>query len=150
MKKGDRAYCIGHLYIDGERYCDTIEDYDRGLDDSMKLVDIKNKKVWGQTAIPTGTYPLVTNIVSQKFYQYSYYKNYCYGKLPRLLNVKGFDGILMHRGANENNSAGCLILGYNTVVGAVTDSQKAWEKVYQKIKGRTDVTIEIKRKYALV
>jgi len=28
-------YTIGHIYIDGEYVCDTIEDTDRGLTDQM-------------------------------------------------------------------------------------------------------------------
>lgn len=147
VKRGNRAYCIGRLYISGEYVCDTLEDLDRGLDDDWKLVDIKAKKVYGQTAIPTGTYPLVTNIVSSTFFQKSYYQKYCYGKLPRLLNVKGYSGILIHRGVNEGNSEGCILVGYNTIVGALTDSQKAFEKVYEKIRGKNNVTIEVTRKY---
>ncbi len=42
--------------------------------------------------------------------------------MPRLLNVKGFDGILIHKGSNANSSAGCIIVGKNTVVGGVTSS----------------------------
>lgn len=51
-------YCIGKLYVNGVYVCDTIEDYDRMLDDSMTLQEILKKKVKGQTAIPTGTYKL--------------------------------------------------------------------------------------------
>ena len=40
--------------------------------------------------------------------------------------------------------AGCIILGYNTVVGAVTSSQAAFEKVYKILKTATDkIYIEI-------
>ena len=28
-------YTIGHIYIDGEYICDSIEDKDRGLNDQM-------------------------------------------------------------------------------------------------------------------
>ena len=41
------SYTIGRLYINGVRVCDTIEDKDRGLDDSMSVEDIKAKKVYG-------------------------------------------------------------------------------------------------------
>ena len=42
--------------------------------------------------------------------------------MPRLLNVKGFDGILIHKGSNADSSAGCIIVGKNTVKGGVTNS----------------------------
>jgi len=35
------TYTIGKLYIDGKYYCDTVEDKDRGLKDSMTVEDIK-------------------------------------------------------------------------------------------------------------
>lgn len=137
------AYTIGHLYIDGQYVCDTIEDKDRGLKQSMPVKDILAKKVKSETAIPTGTYNVTLNVVSPKFVQKAYYKQYCGGRLPRLLNVPGFDGILMHRGSDQNSSAGCIILGFNKVVGKVINSQEAFEKVYSALKGQTNITITI-------
>ena len=49
-------YTIGKLYIDGNYVCDTIEDTDRNLDDSMIEDEIKKKKVYGETAIPLFKY----------------------------------------------------------------------------------------------
>ena len=91
--------------------------------------EIAKIKVRKQTAIPTGTYKLTMNVKSPKFSQYTYYKHYCNGYMPRLLDVPGFDGILIHRGSSANSSAGCIIVGYNTIKARVTDSQKAWEKL---------------------
>lgn len=127
-------YTIGRVYIDGQYICDSIEDKDRGLTDDMSLDQIKKIKVKDQTAIPSGTYTLTMDVYSPSFGKREYYKTYCNGKLPRILNVKGFDGILLHRGTDQNSSSGCIILGYNTVVGKVTNSQKAFEAVYTKLK----------------
>lgn len=128
-------YTIGKVYINGAYICDSIEDKDRGLTDSMDLSQIKKIKVKDQTAIPAGTYQVTLNVKSPKFGAKEYYKKYCGGYLPRILNVKGFDGILMHRGTDQNSSSGCIILGYNTIVGKVTNSQKAFEQVYTMLKG---------------
>lgn len=133
-----KLYTIGRLYIDGKYICDTIEDTDRGLSDNMSLAQIKKLKIKDQTAIPVGTYKLTMNVKSPRFSQKLYYKNYCNGYLPRLINVKGYEGILMHRGTDQNSSSGCLILGYNTVIGKVTDSQKAFETVYPILKKASD------------
>lgn len=130
----NNLYCISHIYVDGVYVCDAIEDTDRGLDDSMSVSDIKKKKVYAQTAIPTGTYDLTIDIISPKFYQKPYYKFFCNGYVPRVLNVKGFEGILIHKGVNQNSSAGCLIVGYNTIKGQVTNTQKAFEKLYKLFK----------------
>ena len=40
-------YTIGHLYIDGKYFCDTLEDPDRGLTQEMSLQEIKKIKVKG-------------------------------------------------------------------------------------------------------
>lgn len=125
-------YCIGKIYVNGVYVSDCIEDTDRGLDQSMTLAEIKKRKVYRMTAIPTGTYELTMNIISPKFSQMEYYKKYCKGRMPRLLKVPGFDGILIHRGSSANSSAGCVIVGYNTIKGHVTNSQKAWEKLMRQ------------------
>lgn len=142
-----KTYCIGRLYVDGMYVCDTIEDVDLGLDQSWSLEKIKQKKVKSKTAIPTGTYEVTLNIVSPKFSKIAYYKQFCNGRVPRLLRVPGFDGILMHIGKDERSSAGCLIVGYNTIVGKVTKSQQAFEKLYSLLKNADNITIEITRKY---
>lgn len=144
-------YCIGDLYVDGVWISNTIEDTDRGLDDSMSVNDIRKKKVYAKTAIPTGTYDLTIDIISPKFYQKPYYKSFCNGYVPRVLNVKGFDGILIHKGVNQNSSAGCLIVGYNTIKGQVTNTQQAFEKLYQLFKQaknkKEKMTITYERTY---
>lgn len=141
-------YTIGRVYIDDQYVCDSIEDKDRGLTDDMSVDQIKKIKIKDQTAIPSGTYTLTMNVYSPSFGKKDYYKKYCNGKLPRILNVKGFDGILLHRGTDQNSSSGCIILGYNKIVGKVVDSQKAFESVYSKLKAASDkgekITITIK------
>lgn len=142
------TYCIGHLYIDGKYICDTIEDTDRGLHQEMSKEEILKIKVPSKTAIPVGQYRVTINVVSPKFSQKAYYANFCKGRLPRLLNVPGFEGILMHKGSTERSSAGCLIVGYNTVKGCVTNSQEAFEKLYKILRSSKDVIkIEISRTY---
>ena len=64
-----------------------------------------------ETAIPYGTFKVIVNY-SPKFKR----------ELPRLLNVPYFEGILIHNGATQNNSSGCIIVGKNTEVGKVTNS----------------------------
>jgi hypothetical protein len=90
-------YTIGSLYINKEYFCDTIEDIDRKLNDSMTEEEIKRIKVYGETAIPYGTYKIDMNTVSPKFRGRSWAEPYS-GKLPRLLNVKGYEGVLIHVG----------------------------------------------------
>lgn len=107
------SYTIGKLYINGVYFCDTVEDKVRDLNKDGDLEDEGESKVYAETAIPYGIYKVIVN-ESPKFKRL----------LPRLLNVKHFDGILMHRGSSAKSSAGCIIVGKNTIVGKVTDSEK--------------------------
>ena len=140
-------YTIGKMYVDDVYICDTIEDKDRDLTQNTPLNDIKKKKVYGQTAIPSGTYNVTLDVVSTKFVQKPYFKELCGGKLPRLMNVPGFDGVLIHTGNDEDDSYGCIIVGYNKVKGKVIESRKAFEKLYPILKQASNkkekITIQI-------
>lgn len=115
------TYTIGKLIIDGKRICETIEDKDRGLTDNMSVDEIKNKKVYGETAIPAGTYTISMTVISPKFKSRAWAKEYG-GIVPRILNVKGFDGVLLHPMNTAKDSYGCIGMGRNTAVGKVTNS----------------------------
>lgn len=144
-------YTIGRLYIDNVLYCNTLEDKDRGLTQSMSTDYIKKLKVYGKTAIPKGIYDVTINVVSPKFIKYPFYMNVCKGKLPRLLNVKGFDGILIHVGDGpkaQGLTSGCILVGLNKKVGQLSDGKECFEKIYNKLleayKRKEKITIEIK------
>ena len=126
-------YTIVHLFINGSFFCDTIEDTDRGLTDSMPIEKIKSIKIYGETAIPTGIYRIDMSIVSNKFKNRSWAKC-CNGKLPRLLGVKGFDGVLIHVGNTQNDSLGCILVGENKVKGRVINSTATFERLISKLK----------------
>lgn len=131
-------YTIGKLYINGALCCDTIEDRDRGLDQSMSEANIRKIKVPKETAIPTGTYEVVMNVVSGTFSKKEKYKKLCGGKVPRLKYVKGFSGILIHSGVDQNSSAGCIIVGQNKQVGKVINSWDTFKKLYARLKAASD------------
>ena len=46
------TYTIGKMYIDGVYFCDTLEDKDRGLKQTMTDAEIKKLKIKDKTAIP--------------------------------------------------------------------------------------------------
>lgn len=133
-------YTIGHLYMqdrqNGEwvRIADTIEDKDRRLDQSMTEANIAKIKVKHQTAIPTGTYDIDMTTVSGTFSKKPQYKEFCGGKVPRLKYVKGFSGILIHSGTDQDSSSGCIIVGENKVVGKVINSWATFKRVYSLLK----------------
>ena len=141
-KKSD--YTIGILLIDNKKFCEVIEDKDRGLKDSMTTEQIKLIKKPNMTAIPTGTYDVTLDVFSSKFGNIPFYKKVCNGKLPRLLNVKGFEGILIHCGNTQLDTSGCLIVGENKVKGKVINSKITFEKLYNILKNsKAKITIKI-------
>ena len=103
--------------------------------------------MYAETAIPTGTYKVAMTVTSPKYAAVAWYWKLCQGKMPRLLNVPGFDGILVHPGSTALDSAGCILPGKNTKVATVTESRATFEKLYKLMKKAHDkgeeITIEI-------
>lgn len=134
-KKKD--YTIGKMYINGEYFCDTLEDTDRGLTQIMTLSEIKEVKEYGCTAIPTGRYPIAYTY-SQRFKKH----------LPLLLNVPAFTGIRIHSGNTHKDTEGCILLGENKAVGKVLNSRKTMDEFLRILKPAIeaceDIWIEIK------
>lgn len=133
------TYCIGKLYIDGEYFCDTIEDTDRGLKDEMSEEEILKRKVKGETAIPSGIYP-VTITYSPKYKK----------MMPLISNVKGYSGIRIHSGNTSKDTEGCLIVGKNKEVGKVLESRNTYNTLYKRlVQTKERIIIDIMRKYTV-
>ena len=127
------GYSIGNLYIDGKFVCNTLEDTDRDLFQGMDIKWIQEKKVYGETAIPFGRYRITMKVQSPKYSKREKYKK-IKGYLPRLIGVPGFDGILMHIGNYPRDTEGCILVGENTVKGAVMNSTQTFWKLYDILK----------------
>jgi hypothetical protein len=117
-------YTIGTLYIDGVYLCETIED------------KVREKKVYGETAIPYGVY-IVSLTMSYKFKRV----------LPLIQNVPNFTGIRIHRGNTADDSHGCILPGENKERGKVLYSTKyemlIIEKMLEAVERGESITIEI-------
>jgi hypothetical protein len=123
---------IGSLYLNDVFFCYTLEDKDRGLEQSQSLIIIQAKKLFGITAIPYGKYPLIVN-KSPKF-----------GRLlPRLQGIKGFDGVLIHRGNSAEHSHGCILVGYKKGTDCIMESTKAEADLVTILQRESTHTIEI-------
>ena len=101
------TYTIGKMYINGEYFCDTLED-------KVRVMNSINDKIKGETASPAGTYK-ITLEMSPRFKR----------KLPLLHDVPYFSGILIHRGNTAKDTHGCILVGENKVKGQVINSTKA-------------------------
>lgn len=114
---------LGKLYINKEFFCSTIEDKYRDLS--------KEKKVYGKTCIPFGTYKVIINMSPK------------YGRLmPRLLDVPHFDGILIHYGNTEQDSAGCILVGKRSGQ-KVINSRDTFNRLFARLEKYSNIKIEI-------
>lgn len=105
---------ISQLFVDGEFECYILEDRER--------LKKGKQKIDGETAIPEGTYEIIINY-SPRFKQ----------KLPRLLNVPGFTGILIHPGNTAKDTAGCLLPGKTKTEHSVGQSRVAFNALFKKL-----------------
>lgn len=103
---------IGRMFVDGVFECFTLED------------GIRTNKVYGETAIPAGSYPVVVNY-SPRFKV----------SLPLLRDVPNFEGVRIHPGNTAANTLGCILVGRNWTPGSeeITASRLAFEPLKQKI-----------------
>ena len=127
------AYTIGKMYVDGAYVCDTLEDKDRGLTSNMSVAQICGVKVHGETAIPTGRYLVDMKTVSPRFGGRAQYQ-FCKGRLPRLCNTVGFQGVLIHIGNTAKDTDGCILVGENKEKGKVLNSTATFRKLYPILK----------------
>ena len=130
-----KDYTIGRLFIDGKYFCDTLEDPVRQLD------SIKDK-IYSKTAIPTGKYKVSMSIVSPKYSIRKSY-NWCGGRLPRLMDVPFFEGILIHSGNTPDHTAGCILVGENKLKGQVINSMNTLKNLWVKLNVADEVGEEI-------
>ena len=129
-----QKYTIGKLYVDDVFFCHTLEDTDRGLTQDMPLHEIQKKKIYGETAIPRGRYRIVMNVQSPAYSKKPKWMQYCKAFMPRLMNVPGWSGVLIHTGQTPEHTLGCICVGDNTVVGQLRNSDNTFYRLYPVLK----------------
>ena len=110
-------YTIGRLFVGNDFFCNSLEP------------PIEPNTRHPKGAIPAGRYEITMNIISPKYSKKSAYK-WCEGRLPRLLRIKGFEGVLIHAGNTAADTAGCILVGNNNEVGRVNNSMATLKRLY--------------------
>ena len=106
------TYTIGKLYVDGVKFCDTLEDKVRPY----------GEKIYGETAIPFGEYKVIITY-SQRFKRH----------LPLLLDVPMFSGIRIHPGNTAADTHGCILVGVNDSKGRISQSKFTFYQLFKKM-----------------
>lgn len=68
--------------------------------------------------------------------------------LPLLVNVPGFGGVRIHPGNTDHDTDGCILVGLAKGPDFVTESRRAFDQLFAKIKAALDagekITLEVK------
>ena len=118
---------IGELFINGERFCDTLEN--PWLDNQRNI-----------SCIPEGEYP-----VRLRYPRESATREYLHLLVQ---DVPNRDYILFHRGNFPKDTRGCILVGQGTQQDVVNNSTLAMDLVMKEILnlGGTNINLIIKNK----
>lgn len=109
----------------------------------MSEKEILKIKIKSKTAIPYGTYNINMHTVSPKFKTRSWAVSNK-GIVPRLENVKGYDGVLIHPGNKPEDTDGCILVGENKIKGQIINSVATYKKLVNMLNSNIDWQIQIK------
>lgn len=118
---------IGALYTLGPRrfLCFVLEDEHRDV------------KVPGETRIPSGRYEIKLRKVGGFHIRYAARFGHMHKGMLHLQDVPNFEHILIHTGATEGHTAGCLLVGDTAMprvgAGVIGGSEVAYRRVYPPI-----------------
>jgi len=124
---------IGRLYLNDVYFCNTLEDVCRDLNKDGDLKDSGESKVFGETAIPAGTYKFMINM-SNRFKT----------MMPLLMNVEGFEAIRIHSGNTDIDTHGCILLGLTRTRDGIGQSKLAFIKLMEHLSKYNQFEIIIK------
>ena len=135
---GQSTSTLGLLFVDNSFECFTLEDEERVV------------KIKGETRIPEGTYQVkkreVLSGLTKKYRDRFDFFDYHF----MLQDVPGFEYVYIHIGNDETNTDGCLLVGDGVKSNRFDEknnlqsSTSAFERLYKRMSGALDITIEIK------
>lgn len=121
----------GDLYIDGVRFCATLEDAERHGADSQLSAEEKRD---GETCIPPGNYQ-VRLTPSWRFKR----------DLPLVEGVPLFSGVRFHRGNTTQDTTGCVLVGRQRIGLVLTSSRVTEQDLVERLRvvgGSAQLTVE--------
>jgi hypothetical protein len=106
--------------------CFTLED------------EARTVKVFGETRIPAGRYTIKIKAYGGFHNRYTKRFGAFHRGMLHITDVPGFTDVLLHIGNDDDDTAGCLLVGTsareNVVkAGLISDSTRAYKRIYEKI-----------------
>ena len=101
--------------------------------------EYRSEKVFGETRIPNGTFSIGLRKVGGYHAKYSKRFPHIHIGMLHVLDVPGFEYILIHCGNTDENTAGCLLVGDSqennqiTEDGFIGKSTQAYKRIYPRI-----------------
>lgn len=139
-------YTVGEVYVNGNFYCYSMEDTDRGLHVDMPMRYLRERKVYGETAIPCGTYEVIIDY-SPKFKRYMPHVMYR-NEEDKLVEVPSFSGIRLHPLNTAEDSLGCIGFGdwqgSNRIVNSKAYTAMLTDKIQKARNKKEKVILEIR------
>lgn len=117
---------LGLLYINGSFVCYTLED------------EARTQKVYAETRIPEGTYEVKLRTEGGFHQRYKQKFGAMHKGMLHITNVPNFEYVLIHIGNDDDDTAGCLLVGdapnNNAVTsGFIGNSTNAYKRIYPAI-----------------
>lgn len=125
---GEKEDTLGLLFDNNCQFmCFVLED------------QYQNEKVYGETRIPAGRYKVLLRTEGGFHKRYSEKFGEDHKGMLHLQDVPGFNYVLIHIGNDDDDTAGCLLVGDQVKSnipydkGFIGDSTQAYKRIYPKL-----------------
>ncbi|QQD15436.1 DUF5675 family protein [Sphingobacterium sp. UDSM-2020] len=119
---------LSHLYIDGEFVCYVLEDA------------IRDVKIKGETAIPSGKYSMILNTYGAMNARYKRRFPDFHQGMIEIKEISNYSYVYIHIGNNIGDTSGCILVGnsWELVEGdyELRKSRKAYVSLYKRLIGK--------------
>jgi hypothetical protein len=118
--------------------------------------EYRSEKVFGETRIPNGTFKLGLRKVGGYHAKYAKRFPHIHIGMLHVLDVPGFEYILIHCGNTDEHTAGCLLVGDSqennqvTKDGFIGKSTQAYKRIYPRIAEAIDCGEDVRITYKTI
>lgn len=111
-------YAQGLLFLNGNFFCDTIED------------EVRDAKILGETAIPYGRFKIELRKRGGLNTKYKGRYPDMHKGMLWLREVPNFKYIYIHTGNDPGDTEGCILIGNKSSPGVVSNSVSTYKRLY--------------------